>query len=164
MGGWFGWLEDVMFNLKFTEYEMTVEEAVNNIEYGDMFIDMLNLLTDGKYTQETNRLTSNSIAWWESPDRAYIVVGTLYYEYEDKSVKFIGCHDFSCGGFICFTGLNDLRNYNKLRLNEDFDFGKVTSKRVEDDYTLPRDVVRKANSLININDICISLWNYSIRP
>jgi hypothetical protein len=161
MGGWYGWLESIMFNLKFTEYEMSVEEAVNNIEYGNMFIDMLNILTEGQYSKDSKRITSNSITWWESPDRAYIVVEYLYYNYEDKPVKFIGCHDFDCGSFICFTGLNDLSDYNKRSINEDFDFSSIKSKRIEDDYQVTYSSIR-TNNKIKLSNITTCLYNWPI--
>jgi hypothetical protein len=104
--GWFGVLEDKLRDLGFTEYNDDCDGAIYEVKYGDMFNKMLDILSDGKASQNLPNSWSN-ITWWESPDKGYILVEDLYYEYEDKKLN--GCNDYMTGVFICYTGLVDYR-------------------------------------------------------
>jgi hypothetical protein len=123
--------------------------------------DLKDIMLSDEKTYQTDY-----IEYWVSEDNGIIIVTDVeslckFGYYVNK--RFID--NYANKRFIvCYTGKVD---YSKeYKLNEDFDFGKVKSHRIEDDYTISKDVIRKANnkSINNINDVCISLWNYSIRP
>jgi hypothetical protein len=137
-------------DLGFADYEeMGYEFDFSDNDYRlKLFDAVINVLTDGTITSCKD--DGVMIEYYVSPDKGYIILNPIYLCNINDESEMLGGKTYKGQPIICFTGLVDYRknavnenqSIKKYGLNEDFDFGKIKGRRIEDEYQFTPEQIR----------------------